>query len=36
VPQPGKPSFPSSHCSEISSGVIVKKNTAIKIARIMR
>src|SRR4249919_1444998 len=32
-PQPGKPSLPSVHWSEISSGVIVKKNAAMKSAR---
>src|SRR5207342_365701 len=32
-PQPGSPSLPSVHWSEISSGVIVKKNAAMKSAR---
>jgi hypothetical protein len=32
-PQPGNPSLPSVHWSKISSGVVVKKNAAMKSAR---
>ena len=28
-PQPGRSNLPSSHCTEISSGVMVKKNAAM-------